>query len=105
MIVIIEYTLLVSSLHYDYDCDMCLLYRRAKGETVTIATWMRDFVSTHPSYTHDSVLNHEVVHDLMMACKQIGEGVLPCKPVLGDVSINRFVCLVYYCFSFDCYSF
>lgn len=63
--------------------------RRAKGESTTAATWMRNFVSNHPAYTHDSIISPEVAHDLLMACKQVGEGVLPCPDILGDIVIDR----------------
>lgn len=57
---------------------------------MTIATWMRDFVYSHPSYKHDSVLTQDMVFDLLVACKNIGEGVEPCSSVLGDIVINRY---------------
>jgi glutamate--cysteine ligase catalytic subunit len=63
--------------------------RRAKGEIMTTATWMRDFVTKHPAYNKDSVISHEVAYDLLVACKEIGEGVRPCPEILGDVEIDR----------------
>jgi len=63
--------------------------RRAKGESITAATWMRKFVSSHPAYTQDSIISPEVAHDLLMACKQVGEGILPCPDILGDIVIDR----------------
>ena len=52
---------------------------------------MRDFVVSHKCYKNDSILTSEIVHDLLIACKEIGEGVEQCRPVLGDVTINRYV--------------
>lgn len=50
---------------------------------------MRNFVTSHPAYKHDSVVTEEIAFDLMMACKNIGEGVTPCPELLGKVSIAR----------------
>lgn len=61
---------------------------RAKGELLTPATWMRNFVRTHPSYMNDSVVSHEIAYDLMMACKDIGEGKRHEKTLLGDFKIS-----------------
>lgn len=65
--------------------------RRAKGELLTPATWMRNFVHEHPAYKHDSVISQEIAYDLMMACKGIGDGSVRCPELLGDVVIERFV--------------
>ena len=62
--------------------------RRATGELVTPATWMRNFVRSHPSYKFDSVVSDEIAYDLMMACKDIGEGRLHAPELLGDIKID-----------------
>jgi glutamate--cysteine ligase catalytic subunit len=49
---------------------------------------MRKFVRSHPAYKGDSVVNHEIGYDLMMACKEIGEGVRHEKELLGDFYID-----------------
>merc|ERR1712107_745028 len=48
--------------------------QRATGALITPATWMRKFVRNHPAYKGDSYINHEIAYDLMVACKEIGEG-------------------------------
>lgn len=53
---------------------MELIERRAAGELLTPATWMRDFVSTHPEYQQDSEVSESVAYDLLQACADIGEG-------------------------------
>lgn len=67
--------------------------KRATGELLTPATWMRKFVELHPAYKHDSVISPEIAHDLMMTCQGIGEGVIPCPEILGDITIERLVIL------------
>jgi glutamate--cysteine ligase catalytic subunit len=61
---------------------------RSKGELVTPATWMRNFVRNHPAYKNDSHVSQEIAYDLMMACKDIGEGKRHEKSLLGDFKIS-----------------
>merc|ERR1719198_902072 len=63
--------------------------RRATGELVTPAAWMRNFVRNHPSYKGDSVVSDEIAYDLMIACRDIGLGKLHVPELLGDVTINE----------------
>ncbi len=37
------------------------------GELQTPATWIRDFVRSHPSYKFDSVVSQEINYDLLKA--------------------------------------
>merc|ERR1712012_1091003 len=50
----------------------------------TPATWMRNFVRNHPTYKGDSTLSQEIAYDLMIACKEIGEGTKHEPELLGD---------------------
>ena len=55
---------------------------------------MRKFVESHPKYQQDSVISDEIAYDLMIACKNIGEGIIPCPEILGSVTISRyFICI------------
>ncbi|KAF8745189.1 Glutamate-cysteine ligase, partial [Rhizoctonia solani] len=51
-----------------------LVRRRAEGSLQTPATWMRNFVRSHPAYKHDSVVSREVNYDLMKAIDEIERG-------------------------------
>lgn len=62
--------------------------RRASGELVTPATWMRTYVRNHPAYKGDSVVSDEIAYDLMLTCRDIGEGKLHIPELLGNVKIN-----------------
>jgi len=62
--------------------------KRVTGELVTPATWMRNFVKNHESYKSDSVVTEDIGYDLMVACKQIGEGTLHVPELLGDMKIK-----------------
>jgi glutamate--cysteine ligase catalytic subunit len=62
--------------------------RRAKGELMTPATWMRQYVRSHPAYRGDSVVTDEIAYDLMIACRDIGEGKLHVPELLGNIEIE-----------------
>jgi hypothetical protein len=55
---------------------------------MTTASWMRDFVTKHKSYKHDSVVPPDCAYDLMMACKEIGEGTRQCPEIMGKIKID-----------------
>merc|ERR1712241_1111163 len=63
--------------------------RRATGELITPAAWMRNFVKNHPTYKNDSIVNDEIAYDLMIACRDIGLGKLHVPELLGSVTINE----------------
>lgn len=48
------------------------LRKRATGEMMTTAAWLRNFVTTHPAYKQDSVVSEEIAYDLVTACQEIG---------------------------------
>lgn len=48
------------------------LRKRAAGEIMTTAAWLRHFVTSHPGYQKDSVVTDEIAYDLVVACQEIG---------------------------------
>jgi glutamate--cysteine ligase catalytic subunit len=62
--------------------------KRATGELVTPATWIRNYIRSHEDYKGDSVVSDKIAHDLLVACKDIGEGKLHVPELLGDVHID-----------------
>lgn len=50
-----------------------LVRRRADGSLTTTATWIRDFVRSHPAYKFDSVVSQEINYDLLMAVDEMYE--------------------------------
>jgi glutamate--cysteine ligase catalytic subunit len=62
--------------------------KRSTGELVTPATWIRNFVRSHSGYKNDSCVSDEIAYDLMVACKEIGEGKLHVPELLGGVKIR-----------------
>ncbi|OQV17461.1 Glutamate--cysteine ligase catalytic subunit [Hypsibius exemplaris] len=68
----------LKDLHLDVHTS-CTLHRylrfislKASGELQTTASWMRDFVRSHPDYKQDSVVSEEINYDLMKTCQKIG---------------------------------
>ncbi|KZP05939.1 glutamate-cysteine ligase catalytic subunit [Athelia psychrophila] len=57
------------------DKYLSLVKRRSDGSLKTQATWMRDFVRSHPAYKFDSVVNQEINYDLMVAVDEVERGV------------------------------
>ena len=74
---------------------LSLFISRAAGKLETEASWMRNFVQTHPKYNHDSIVNDDIAIDLMNACNEIGTGIRPCPEILGRASINRYIRVKY----------
>jgi len=62
---------------------LSLIADRARGKLMTASSWLRKYVSLHPSYKDDSRLNEEVVYDLLKACDGLTEGSLCAPQLLG----------------------
>jgi len=62
--------------------------KRATGDLMTPASWLRKFVRSHPKYEGDSVVSQEIAYDLIIACKDIGEGKRHEADLLGDMRID-----------------
>jgi len=50
------------------------LIKRASGQLMTTAAWMREFVTKHPDYKKDSIVSDSIAYDLMVECNAIGLG-------------------------------
>ncbi|XP_035223286.1 glutamate--cysteine ligase catalytic subunit-like isoform X2 [Stegodyphus dumicola] len=60
-----------------------LIQLRAKGELMTTARWIRNFVAKHPSYKFDSVVNERINYDLLTTVDRITQGKEECPEILG----------------------
>ncbi|XP_048863260.1 glutamate--cysteine ligase catalytic subunit [Brienomyrus brachyistius] len=65
-----------------------LIKKRASGQLMTMAKWMRDFVSQHPQYKQDSVITDKINYDLLQKCDHIASGHEHCPDLLGE-PVNR----------------
>ena len=63
--------------------------RRVTGELITPATWIRQFVKSHPDYKNDSFISSSIAHDLLVTCQGIGEGSIACPELLGNFRIAK----------------
>jgi hypothetical protein len=70
------------------DQYLQFIRKRASGELLTPASWMRNFVGSHPDYRHDSVITDTIAFDLVNACNDIGLGRRPCPELLGKIIID-----------------
>ncbi|KAL5255390.1 hypothetical protein ACHWQZ_G010822 [Mnemiopsis leidyi] len=61
-----------------------LMQKRASGELLTTAAWLRQFVLTHPLYKQDSVVSEEMTYDLLMECNEITNG-KACPELIGTL--------------------
>lgn len=61
-----------------------LIQRRASGELITTATWIRQEVLNHPDYKKDSIVTERINYDLLKKAKDIQEGRLNCPELLGQ---------------------
>eukprot|EP00301_Raphidiophrys_heterophryoidea_P000610 c10305_g1_i2.p1 GENE.c10305_g1_i2~~c10305_g1_i2.p1 ORF type:complete len:666 (+),score=149.06 c10305_g1_i2:66-2063(+) len=62
-----------------------LVSRRASGELMTAATWMRHFVTTHKEYEQNSVVTAGIAFDLMARCDDLTHGRCKEPLLLGDL--------------------
>mmetsp|Transcript_4851 Transcript_4851/g.15202 ORF Transcript_4851/g.15202 Transcript_4851/m.15202 type:complete len:777 (+) Transcript_4851:70-2400(+) len=60
-----------------------LIVKRASGELVTAAKWMRRYVEDHVDYERDSNIKPNIAYDLLNACHDIGTGRLYVPELLG----------------------
>merc|ERR1719410_1717513 len=64
------------------------IQRRASGDLMTPASWIRRFVRGHPEYKGDGVVSQGIAYDLVQVCDEIGRGIRHCHELLGDVVIE-----------------
>ncbi|XP_073945249.1 glutamate--cysteine ligase [Choristoneura fumiferana] len=66
-----------------------LIQRRAAGEISTMASWMRDFVTTHPQYQKDSVVTEKINYDLLKTMHNIQMGKQSAPTLLGSSNVSK----------------
>ncbi|CAG9771333.1 unnamed protein product [Ceutorhynchus assimilis] len=59
------------------------IQKRASGEVLTTAAFIRKFVMEHPNYNHDSVVSEIINYDLLTTLKDISDGNKSCPELLG----------------------
>ncbi|XP_055696145.1 glutamate--cysteine ligase [Lutzomyia longipalpis] len=61
-----------------------LIQKRASGELLTTASWIRQQVINHPDYKKDSVVSERINYDLLKMCKEIQDDERQCPELLGQ---------------------
>jgi glutamate--cysteine ligase catalytic subunit len=67
---------------------LTFISKRATGELITPATWIRRMVASHPAYHQDSIISQEIAYDVLMAATAIGDGSKRCPEILGEAVIE-----------------
>jgi len=62
---------------------------RANGTLKSTATWIRDFVRSHPLYKFDSIVSESIAYDLCKTVQQISNGQLKVPELLGDFMLFK----------------
>ncbi|XP_012874519.1 PREDICTED: glutamate--cysteine ligase catalytic subunit [Dipodomys ordii] len=66
-----------------------LIKKRASGQLMTVARWMREFIANHPDYKQDSVVTDAMNYSLLMKCNQIANEQCECPELLGSAFRRR----------------
>ncbi|XP_020299476.1 glutamate--cysteine ligase catalytic subunit isoform X2 [Pseudomyrmex gracilis] len=61
-----------------------LIQKRASGELLTTAAWLRKEVTSHPEYKHDAVITQVINYDLLKKIHNIVSNDVPCPELLGQ---------------------
>jgi glutamate--cysteine ligase catalytic subunit len=51
---------------------------RSSGKLLTAASFMRKFINEHPKYKFDSIVNEEIIYDLLWRIQLISTGEVKC---------------------------
>ncbi|CAH1980035.1 unnamed protein product [Acanthoscelides obtectus] len=65
------------------------IQKRASGEILTTASWIRKFVREHPEYKSDSKVSEHINYDLLNRIRQIQTGKISCPELLGDNATSK----------------
>lgn len=66
-----------------------LIRKRASGELMTTAAWIRKEVVNHPEYKKDSVVNETMTYDIIKSAYEIQKGVRSCPELLGCCTTSK----------------
>ncbi|KAL5493226.1 hypothetical protein EMCRGX_G014373 [Ephydatia muelleri] len=65
---------------------LSFISKKASGELLTTAGWMRRFICSHPDYKKDSVVSEVITYDLIRTAREISEGYTPCPELTGTLA-------------------
>ncbi|XP_068152614.1 glutamate--cysteine ligase isoform X2 [Drosophila tropicalis] len=75
--------------HCTIEQYLRFIQKRAAGELITTATWMREQVLNHPDYKQDSVVSDQINYDLLKRIQRIQEGKHIEPALLGQLNHSK----------------
>ncbi|XP_029040518.1 glutamate--cysteine ligase catalytic subunit isoform X2 [Osmia bicornis bicornis] len=75
--------------HCTVQAYMKLIQKRASGELLTTAAWLRKEVFSHPEYKNDSVVTERINYDLLKKVQKIVSNEISCPELLGTCISSR----------------
>eukprot|EP01113_Clastostelium_recurvatum_P035345 TRINITY_DN4915_c0_g1_i2.p1 TRINITY_DN4915_c0_g1~~TRINITY_DN4915_c0_g1_i2.p1 ORF type:complete len:555 (-),score=106.70 TRINITY_DN4915_c0_g1_i2:8-1672(-) len=66
---------------------LSLISKRASGELMTCASWMRHFISHHPDYKQDSVVSDSIQYDLLETIEALNAGKVQIPEMFGKETV------------------
>lgn len=75
--------------HCTVQTYMKLIQKRASGELLTTAAWLRKEVMSHPNYRHDAVITEEINYDLLKKIQSIVSNEISCPELLGPCTASK----------------
>lgn len=85
----------LDSINADFETRCCvgryldLISKRASGDLMTAAAWMRKFVREHPNYKFDSVVPDDIAYDLLRKCDELASGTTSIPELTGNFIKKR----------------
>lgn len=66
-----------------------LIQKRASGELLTTAAWLRKEVTSHPEYKNDAVITQRINYDLLKKVDKIVSNEISCPELLGPCIASK----------------
>lgn len=66
-----------------------LIQKRASGELLTTAAWLRKEVTSHAEYKHDAVITQRINYDLLKKIHNIVSNDVSCPELLGQCVLSK----------------
>lgn len=75
--------------HYELGLYLDLVAARANGSLITTATWIRNYVRSHPDYKFDSYIPGKINFDMMKKLDEIERGIVDAPDLLPPFYAKR----------------
>ncbi|XP_047144925.1 glutamate--cysteine ligase catalytic subunit isoform X1 [Hydra vulgaris] len=65
---------------------LCFISRKASGNLQTMASYMRNYICSHPEYKKDSFIPEAIMYDLSVHLDKVSQGKIGCPSLFGNPS-------------------